>query len=70
MISMARIQRQMKRFVEIASNKNVLGVIISLKGDILSFGDMIGDIMVKYGHDSYTWIFVRHAEILIESIWS
>ena len=47
MISMARIQRQMKRFVEIASNKNVLGVIISLKGDILSFGDMIGDTMVK-----------------------
>ena len=31
---------------------------------------MIGDIMVKYGHDSYTWIIVRHAEILIESIWS
>ena len=40
MISMARIQRQMKRFVEIASNKNVLGVIISLKGDIDIFGDI------------------------------
>ena len=47
MLSMARIQRQMKRFVEIASNKNVLGVIISLKGDINNFDDMIGDIMVK-----------------------
>ena len=43
MISMARIQRQMKRFVEIASNKNVLGVIISLKGDILI---LKGDIFI------------------------
>ena len=40
MISMARIQRQMKRFVEIASNKNVLGVIISFKGDIYNFDDI------------------------------
>ena len=43
MISMARIQRQMKRFVEIASNKNVLGVIISFKGDILI---LKGDIFI------------------------
>ena len=48
MISMARIQRQMKRFVEIASNKNVLGVIISLKGDIYHLGDTIGDTL-HYG---------------------